>query len=221
MTQLTKKIVYKGFIEAMSGLMIGGTNSSMGIGGPDKTVIRNPLNNQPYIPGSTLKGKMRSLLDLKFGLIDQGKMGAVKFISRPTGPVANLFGNSTGGENQRPSRVIFRDCKLTNESAQKLNDAKTDLPYTEAKTEVVIDRITSAAMPRTNERVPAGAIFEFEAVINIFDDSDEDAFVNLFEQGIKLLEVDYIGGGGSRGSGHIRFIDLKKDIKTISEVKAN
>lgn len=205
--KLNKKILIKGSIEALSGLLIGGSNTAMGIGGPDKMVIRNPINNEPYIPGSSLKGKMRSLLEISFGFIKDVKMGGqVKFgpSDNPDHITTVLFGSASTDENQRPSRIIFRDGKLLNGS--EFRD-KTDLPFTESKTEVVIDRVTSAAMPRTFERVPAGAKFELDIVLNIFegDRKTQDELVTLTLRGLQMIQDDYIGGSGSRGSGRVKF----------------
>lgn len=217
MSKLEKKIIVTGVIETITGLMIGGTNNSMAIGMPDKMVVRNPVDNTPYIPGSSLKGKMRSLLEIAFGYIKPVTMGKVKNgpSDDPKYITTTFFGNSKGDEHQRPSRVIFRDAKLNN--PQSLQN--TDLPYTEAKTEVVIDRITSAAMPRQFERVPAGANFDFECILNIFhgDRHSEKELKDLFFQGLQLLEDDYLGGSGSRGSGRIKFTNLKMREKTYGD----
>jgi CRISPR-associated protein Csm3 len=216
--KLNKKIIIKGKITALTGLLIGGTNTSLAIGGPDKMVIRNPLTNKPYIPGSSLKGKMRSLLELSYGYVKPVNMGKVKWgvnddISKET---TQLFGNAPKDEKkQRPSRIIVRDGNLIN--AEYLESKPTDLPYTETKTEVVIDRITSAAMPRTFERVPAGAEFELNLVLNIFDDKqlsmDNEGVKPISEQellkqtfkALQMVQDDYLGGAGSRGSGQVSF----------------
>jgi len=204
--KLNKKILIKGEIETLSGLLIGGSNTAMAIGGPDKMVIRNPISNEPYIPGSTLKGKMRSLMEISHGFIKDVRMGNVKYgpSDDPNHITTVLFGSASTDENQRPSRIIFRDGKLIN--GEDFRD-KTDLPFTESKTEVVIDRITSAAMPRTFERVPAGAKFELDIVLNIFegDNKTESELLNLTLRGLQMLQDDYIGGSGSRGSGRVKF----------------
>jgi CRISPR-associated protein Csm3 len=203
--KLNKKIIVSGTIEALSGLLIGGSNTAMGIGGPDKMVIRNPVTQLPYIPGSTLKGKMRSLLEISYGYVKDVKMGQVRNgpSDDPNYITTALFGSASSNDQQRPSRIIFRDGALQN--GDKLKD--TELPYTESKTEVVIDRVTSAAMPRTFERVPAGAIFEFQMVLNVFqqDKFKESELLTLAMRGLQMLEDDYIGGSGSRGSGRIKF----------------
>jgi len=210
---LVKKILIKGEIEALSGLLIGGSNTAMGIGGPDKMVIRNPISNEPYVPGSTLKGKMRSLLEISYGYIKDVRMGNVKFgpSDDPNHVTTVLFGSASTDDKQRPSRIIFRDGKLLN--GADFGD-KTDLPFTESKTEVVIDRITSAAMPRTFERVPAGARFELDIVLNIIT-GDKHAERDLLDhtiRGLLMIQDDYIGGSGSRGSGRVKF-----RIKSITD----
>ena len=171
-------------------------------------VIRNPIDNKPIIPGSSIKGKMRALLDLNEGNISSGGGGQIKYISKvvENSPLSLLFGAISEKQDikkfQHPSRLIVRDGKMTNADAF-LN--KTDLPYTESKTEVVIDRITSKAMPRTFERVPAGAEFNLNLVLNIFEhDSMEDTLIKHLFQGLRLLQDDYLGGGGSRGSGQVK-----------------
>jgi CRISPR-associated protein Csm3 len=212
--KLKKKIFIKGEIEALTGLLIGGSNASMSIGGLDKVVIRNPINKEPYIPGSTLKGKMRSLLEISYGNVEAVNIGKkVWFLSdiNPNLVTTVLFGSASTDEHQRPSRIIVRDGKLLNGS-EFAN--KTDLPFTESKTEVVIDRITSAAMPRTFERVPAGAKFELDIVLNIFeaDKKGEQELLTHALRGLQMIQDDYIGGSGSRGSGRVKF-----RIKSISE----
>jgi CRISPR-associated protein Csm3 len=212
--QLTKKIIIRGVIEAKTGLAIGGSNTAIGIGGVDKGVIRNPVTNQPYIPGSSLKGKMRSLIELRDGTIGQEPMGAqVKNGASETQATASgrLFGNAAKRQEdlQRPSRIIVRDAYLIDEQVPKEGREdffkNTDLPFTEVKTEVVIDRITSRAMPRQIERVPAGAKFNFELVVSIYNQDNETELMKNTFSALRLVENDYIGGHGSRGSGQVGF----------------
>jgi CRISPR-associated protein Csm3 len=228
--KLLKKIIISGKIKAETGLAIGGSNTAMGIGGIDKGVIRNPVTQQPYIPGSTLKGKMRSLLELNYGEIGEKPMGAVK-----NGPCENdgarsakLFGTASSTEfedrerkkgYQHASRIIVRDAFLSEkqEGNKDIGDffKGTDLLYTEVKTEVVIDRITSKAMPRQLERVPAGATFDFELVVNFFeaknnegnviDKDDEAKMMQDVFSALQMVQNDYIGGSGTRGSGQVSF----------------
>lgn len=211
MEKLVKKIKYSAEIELLSGLHIGGTNIAMAIGGPDKFVVRNPIDQKPYIPGSSLKGKMRSLLEIALGQYEvrNGKASPCSDTSKVCG---HLFGIAAIGDNSQPSRVIVRDALMTTDPECLAN---TDLFLTEAKTEVAIDRITAQANPRTNERVPKGVCFHFEAILNIFsDDNEEDLRKNL-EKAIHLLEDDYLGGSGSRGYGHIVFRNIRVEEKSV------
>lgn len=216
MTTLKKKILITGEIILKTGLHVGGTNSSLNIGGPDKFVVRNPLTNKPYIPGSSIKGKMRSLLELMEGTIHADNNGGYGPTKKSTDKAGNLFG--TVGDQQQPSRLIVRDAVLLSD----LDDFKnTDLPYTESKTEVSIDRITAKANPRTFERVPAGAKFKLEMVLNIFYTDNEIRLNDSLKQSLKLLQDDYLGGHGSRGYGQIEIQDLKFEDRDKSFYEAN
>jgi CRISPR-associated protein Csm3 len=212
--KLIKKIKIEGTIEAISGLHIGGTNAAMGIGGTDSPVIRNPIDNKPYIPGSSLKGKMRAMLEISTGTIDEVHMGQVKNgpTMNPDHLSAKLFGTASNDERQRPSRVFVRDGELLSDEAIFVN---TDLPFTETKTEVVIDRITSKAMPRQLERVPAGARFRLDMVLNVFSEDDQEELINGLFQALKLVQDDYLGGSGSRGSGKVSFKIEKLSERTM------
>ena len=206
---LKKKIIIKGRTRVLTGLHIGGTNNALSIGGMDNAVIRNPVDNKPYLPGSSLKGKMRALLELTYGYITKKRMGNVEYVGSENLEyiTTKLFGNAPKEGDQRPSRVIVRDGMLTDESVEKLSN--TDFLYTEGKTEVVIDRITSAAVPRQLERVPAGAEFTLNIVLNIIEedgkDHEEELIRNLFKA-LELVQDDYLGGSGSRGSGQVAFV---------------
>jgi CRISPR-associated protein Csm3 len=204
--KLQKKIFIRGTITAITGLHIGGTNAQMGIGGPDNLVIRNPLNQKPIIPGSSLKGKMRALLELSKGKYDLKKKGAVG--NDPE--ITSLFGMSADkkNENSHASRLLVRDSELANDGLPQWDN--TDMLFSETKTEVVINRLTSAATPRNFERVPAGAEFDFEMVVNVVSEDENTATIEkqllqLLSEGMQLLQDDYLGGNGSRGYGKIAF----------------
>lgn len=211
MAKLEKKIIIKGRITTETGMLVGGTSSAMNIGGTDKIVVRNPLNNQPYIPGSSLKGKMRSLLELSYGyVVSNGNTNPKRLTFEGSEDnekhvTALLFGTAKGDATQRPSRIIVRDGNLIN--VEELVKANLDLPFSEVKTEVVIDRVTAVASPRTFERVPAGADFNLNLVLNIFegDAFDENELVNNTFKSLQLVQDDYIGGSGSRGYGQVKF----------------
>ncbi len=208
MTKLLKKIVCTGQITLKTGLHIGGTNTALNIGGPDSFVVRNPLTNVPYIPGSSLKGKMRSLIELRDGTITAG--GEVT--NNQKSNAGALFGTSGANDDSHPSRIIVRDAELDLSDPHMFDN--TDLPYTESKTEVTINRITAKANPRTIERVPAGAKFNVNFVINVFDTDDEQQLLKTFKDAVSLLEDDYLGGNGSRGYGQVEFSELKYVTKT-------
>ena len=202
MKQLDHKLVVRTRMELLSGLHIGGGGDNVEIGGIDNPVIRCALKNwQPYIPGSSLKGKMRCLLEQIKGSIEVGGDYEIN----------NLFGYS--GKSM-PSKIIVRDAYLTEDSISLLdkNIDNLDAPYTEGKWENVIDRTKGTALhPRQIERIPAGVAFEVEFVINVWDDDKEEELVRLLKEGIKAIENDYLGGSGSRGYGQVKFGEL--DIK--------
>lgn len=199
MKQLVKKIKINTTIELLTGLHIGGSSDNVEIGGIDNPVIKIATkDNQPYIPGSSLKGKMRCLLEQIEG---SSKVGGCTKIN-------NLFGFS---QNNQPSKLIVRDAMLQAVSVEKLRKCDNlDMPYTEGKWENVIDRIKGTAEhPRQTERIPAGVSFDVEFVINVWDDDNVEDLLELLQKGINTLENDYLGGSGSRGYGQIKFGELK------------
>ncbi|MDF1610553.1 type III-A CRISPR-associated RAMP protein Csm3 [Stygiobacter electus] len=256
--QLVKKILIEGTITTKTGLHIGGSSVGMSIGGADATVVRNPITNEPYIPGSSLKGKMRSLLEKvegKFGppqdkniihspnvspeKIEEGDSDEVKKIKNNINTIIKVFGTmpeKIKGTEDVPSRLIVRDCELEGimedgnlitrdkGGVKKLFESKnTDMPYTEVKTEVVIDRITSAATPRQLERVPAGAVFNMRMILNVYNGDDEKAMLDKIFEGLALVQNDYLGGKGTRGSGEvdIKISNLTQKTKVDYELKNN
>ncbi len=208
-------------IVAKTGLHIGGSGTDMEIGDLDNAVIRNPLTKRPYIPGSSLRGKMRSLLEKLKGLPQNKSINKVKIHTCETPgafsqcPVCTIFGIPAPDKVEKwegmptISRLVVRDAELTDKSAEKMQDARTDLLYAELKTEVAIDRVTSAATPRTMERVPAGAEFgPTELVFSIYEAADYDRLKTVIDA-LQLVEDDYLGGSGSRGYGKVEFTNIK------------
>lgn len=198
MERLIKKIKINTTITLLTGLHIGGNSNNVEIGGIDTPVIKTAIKkNQPYIPGSSLKGKIRCLLEQINGSTSVG--GNKK--------VNNLFGYS---KDNNVSKIIFRDSYLTEDSLKLFKDCDfLDMPYTEGKWENVIDRVQGIADPRLIERVPAGVKFDVEMIINIWDDDNQEELIALLEEGIEALENDYLGGNGSRGYGQVVFGDRK------------
>ena len=229
--------VIEGKIKVLTGLHIGAGNDEIKIGGIDNPVVKNPITNEPYIPGSSLKGKIRTLLEWWYGTSDDGGPTKVNQkddnsdkwknnIKKEHKIIAKLFGNGGTIKNEEiakkigPTRLSFYDCFLTNDFAKKLRELNA---LTEAKTEVVIDRFTGTAKGgglRQMERVPAGAEFYFKLSFMIFD-KEEEKFLKYIALGLKLIELVGIGGSTSRGYGKVEFRNLKgldgfvKDNKLI------
>lgn len=236
---LKTKLLIDGEIETLTGLHIGGNDAGLGIGGADKLVVRNPKDNRPYIPGSSIKGKLRSLLErsgeakitVKEEKDEQGKI--VGFSVKPCEcgqcPVCFVFGIPAGEskhEEGKPSagaaRLIVRDSHLDPQIAKDMDEKwrHLDMPYTEIKTEVSIDRLTSAANPRQFERVPAGARFGLSLVLNVFDgENDGKDHVNLLLKGLDLLSYDYVGGQGSRGYGAVKLTITSVRSLAVDQMK--
>lgn len=224
--QLLGRVFLSFEIRAVTGLHIGGTESGIEIGGVDKTVIRDPITNRPYIPGSSLKGKVRSLLEKYHGLPQNQRIGqgyihsCVDSEPYKTCQVCRVFGVPGERDFATPTRLVVRDTFMDEASAKVLEESgRTDLPYTEVKTEVSIDRVTSAANPRQMERVPAGTVFgPAEMVYSIYSGDGCDAkqdvdYLHTLIVGLQLLEDDYLGGLGSRGSGKVRLENIRVSLR--------
>lgn len=209
--KLIEKYKYTGVMELITGLHIGDSKENVQIGGLDNTVIRRKDNNQPYIPGSSLKGKIRCLLEQA-----DGENANSRFTDTTT-VIGKLFGST-----ENASRIIVRDAYMTEESEKALNASSfMDLPYSEVKFENTIDRIKGKAKDggiRQVERVPAGAKFNVNFIINIFEGEEKEALLSTFKRGIKLLELDFLGGSGSRGYGQIKFSELTEEAVPITKL---
>ncbi len=205
MTKLIKKIKLTYDMEVLTGLHIGDSKETVEIGGVDIPVVRSPLrNNQPYVPGSSLKGKLRSLRELTLG---------AKKVGEGSELVNKLFG-FTGNDNfeKQRTRLIVRDAFLKKESVEKLEKANLAMPYTEIKFENTINRVSGTAEhPRQIERVPAGVVFEVEFILSFFEGDDEEELKNELKNCIQLLGSDYLGGNGSRGYGQVKFTKTNEE----------
>ena len=234
MKAMDKKLFIEGKLHTITGLHIGGNSGGLQIGGADNTVVRNLLNNQPYIPGSSLRGKMRSLLERVRGPETQSKEGGYSEGSKdylagtdPNTLLGQLFGTSAdkasiSSSKSQVTRLIVRDAFLNPDSVKRLDEASnTDMPMTEVKTEVAINRITSKPDygPREIERVPAGAIFNLGFILTIYKEDPVDKFLSLFFESLELIESDSLGGSGSRGYGRVLFKEFKVFQKTAEDYK--
>ena len=226
---------FEGTITLESGLRIGSGDVEMHIGGVDSPVIRHPHTMEPYIPGSSIKGKVRSLLEMKYGLVvhtdgepvsyNKIKEQMTKLSDSTKKAVLNilkLFGTSGADiceEQLGPTRAIFTDCRLSEDWKQEAIDKSW--PFTEVKAENWINRINgTAGSPRFMERVPAGAKFDFLVKLKILNESEETELRKLLLEGLKLLELDGLGGSVSRGYGRISIKfddeDLHKEFNDVN-----
>ena len=200
------KIIINGELEIVTGLHIGTGGEFSAIGAVDLPVIRDKITNLPMIPGSTLKGKMRSLMARRFNT------AKAKTPDNDAPEIVALFGGM-----KKKSRLIFSDMYLTNYDEIKksgLNDP------TEIKYENTINRLTSIANPRQIERVIRQSKFGVEIIYTADDDADIESDIKLLAEGMKLLQYDYIGGHGSRGYGKVKFNDLNAQIVIGDENEA-
>jgi len=211
--KLEKYLTYTGLLVCKTGMRIGGTESAMGIGSAENPVIKD-ARGIPYIPGSSLKGKLRSLLEYRYKRVgDEGApCGCGKDLS--VCPVCTIFGpHRNPRHNLGPTRIIVRDVFMSEKSMKDWEKSGTEgREFTETKTETAIDRRTGMAARgslRTQERVNAGTEFQLNINVRIFKGDDEVKLKGFIEEGLKMLANDYIGGSGTRGYGWVELKDLK------------
>lgn len=211
----------EGTITLKSGLHIGSGNMEMHIGGTDSPVIKHPHTLEPYIPGSSLKGKVRSLIEMESGLMiyTDGDVVSSSILNKEDikndeklksrcEDILKIFGSSGADKEDEtgfgPTRVAFADCYLDDNWKKTAKENRWML--TEEKSENVINRIKGTAEhPRFIERVPEGTRFKFLLTFKILQDGDGRLFEEVLLKGLKLLEMDTLGGNGSRGYGRIEF----------------
>ena len=227
--KLTNIVEIKAKLVLQTGLHIGAGDSEMHIGGIDNSVIKHPLTQSPYIPGSSLKGKIRTLLEWRCGAVQSAPLTLKDVFKNPeeVKNILRLFGISGDTKNSEQevaeigvSRLAFWDCAL-NEAWEKAIRNDNQL-LTEAKSENTIDRITSTAgNPRQTERVPAGAEFDFKLTMRVFDEDNKQELLKTVLSGLKLLELDSLGGSGSRGYGKVKFTELTVDgeARNLDDIK--
>jgi len=212
-----KNILINGTMLCETGLHIGGIDESMEIGGTDSPVILDRIKKVPIIPGSSLKGKIRSLLELEYGYAENG---GVHSCDRKDCPICLIFGRGAKEKvDSGPTRLIVRDAFPTKDTVENWDNNEGILHGTEIKGENTINRITSMANPRFIERVPAGSEFNFEMIYSVYQKEDYDRLKMLFE-GMCLLEDNYIGASGTRGYGKIKFKDLDFKMKSKEDYQS-
>jgi CRISPR-associated protein Csm3 len=226
--RLIGKLILEGELNCETGLHIGAGKGSLEIGGADNPVVKDAFG-RPYVPGSSLRGKLRSLLEQVTGAATPGELVylskrkgqevRIHQSDRPDDEICLLFGRNPGRMERvsgdtlestvsSPARLTVYDAPLDADSITAQMRENLDDELTEVKSENAIDRITSQANPRTLERVPAGARFHVRFVLDVLCEEDK-ALPATFLQTLRLLEDDTLGGGGSRGSGRVRFSNLK------------
>jgi CRISPR-associated protein Csm3 len=233
--RITAKLTLK------TGLLIGAGDSEMHIGGADKAVQRHPHSGAPFIPGSSLKGKVRSLLEWRYGLVRYSgadPFGLDHYDDRVAGAdkphaeaVLRLFGYPPKESKHDkdlvaqlgPTRLAFWDCDLDADWLERARANRWDA--VEVKSENAINRISGVAQhPRFFERVPANAEFAFKLNLRLFDDESLDDALAYIWRGLKLLELDGLGGQVSRGYGRVAFsaiaIDGVRKLDTLDDIPA-
>lgn len=205
------KIIIHCDLKVLTGMHIGATDAFSAIGAVDSPVVRDPMTQKPIVPGSSLKGKLRTMLarsicrDVKLPKFDDDNE-----------VILRMFGSA---KPVRRSRLQFSDCFVIN------GDEFKEIALTEVKTENAIDRATSIAKLRQIERVVAGVKFGVRIVYDVMTPDETNEDMEQLAHAMKLLQLDYLGGHGSRGSGrvgfeHFEFVCVESDfpIEKLNEI---
>ncbi len=238
--KVVKNYVISGEIVLETGMHIGGLKETVEIGGADSPVIRTYIlkddsgknvRTLPYIPGSSLKGKIRALLEHSMPNVEiadkkdneHTKVGE-SYIKYPENClIPKIFGLPAEEGKENLPRAVFRDAMPTSETIEWWDSQEDIIDGAEIKPENSINRITSRANPRQFERVPPGSKFKFEIVLTIYDGDSAKDYMKTILSGMKLLEDNYLGGSGTRGYGKIKFKNLKiveRDVNFYKEENA-
>lgn len=202
------KIQITGEIELKTGMHIGGSSAYAAIGAVDSPIVKDTRSNLPMIPGSSLKGKMRTLLAKEYN-------DDVKKPDDDAECLTRLFGCAKKDHVKR-SRVLISDMILSNEDELRQHGLQS---LTEIKFENTINRMTAVANPRQIERAVRGSKFPLDIMYEAEKEDEIVEDMKILSEGFKLLQYDYIGGSGSRGYGKIIFNNLNADV-VIGEVDA-
>ena len=197
------KVRISGDILVKTGMHIGGSGAFAAIGAVDAPVIKDVLSGDPMIPGSSLKGKMRSLLARELNTAVVEPDGDDERITR-------LFGSAGKGKSKiKRSRLLFSDMVLANRDQLQKAGLQS---MTEVKFENSISRATAVANPRQIERAVKGSVFELDLIYELEEESEFIEDMETLAEGMKLLQYDYLGGSGSRGYGKVEFQNLDADV---------
>ncbi len=195
------KIQITGKLEVVTGMHIGGSSAFAAIGAVDSPVIKDSRENLPMIPGSSLKGKMRTLLAKEYNETVAAKP------DEDNERIVRLFGSAKKGNIKR-SRIQIADMVMANADEFRQRGTQS---LTEIKFENTINRLTAVANPRQIERVIRGSEFALDMIYEVEEESEIAEDLGMLAEGMKLLQYDYLGGHGSRGYGKVRFKDVQAD----------
>lgn len=239
MSRFKANVLIHGKIRCMTGVHIGDGSAGgagglgFGTGGIDYSVVRDPISDYPYIPGSSIKGRMRSLLESAMGKITTGgdvytgRHGRVQ----DDDPILRIFGTPIDYDRRiiaGPACLLVRDARPDGTTKKMMDEIeiKLGLPKVEVKSEVALNRITSRIEKgrRRIERIPAGSLFDFEMLFSISDRDkrsvDDIDLIDHFFLAMRLVEETSLGGGGSRGSGRIEFYLGSPVIRSVHDYRA-
>lgn len=200
------KIRITGVLETKTGMHIGGSSAFSAIGAVDSPVIKDVRNGKPMVPGSSLKGQIRTLLAKKYN-------EAVVNPDNDAECIRRVFGSAKKDKDNKvhASKIIVSDMFLMNEDEIRNRGIES---FTEVKFENSINRATAVANPRQIERAIKGLQFGIDMIYEV-DNGKEDEVIDdikLLAEGMKMLEYDYLGGSGSRGYGKVQFFDMTAKV---------
>lgn len=202
---LQGKLIIDALLTVKTGLHIGSSSDFAPIGAVDSPFIRDPVSRLPMIPGSSLKGKMRTLLAKNRDDIGEG--GTISEPADDEQVVSRLFGFSSN-QSSSPARLQFSDAFMEQKCVDQYKTMDMDTYFGEVKFENTISRMSGAANPRQIERVPAGMRFVFHLIYNIENQEEFQEDMEVLADGFRLLQADYLGGHGSRGYGRVHFSEF-------------
>ena len=205
------KIQITGVLETKTGMHIGGSSAFSAIGAVDSPVIKDVRNGKPMVPGSSLKGKIRTLLAKKYN-------EAVVNPDNDAECIRRVFGSAKKDKDNKvhASKIIVSDMFLLNEDEIRNRGIES---FTEVKFENSINRATAVANPRQIERAIKGLQFGIDMIYEVENGKEDEVIddIKLLAEGMKMLEYDYLGGSGSRGYGKVGFQDLYAEV-VVGEV---
>lgn len=200
------KIQITGVLETKTGMHIGGSSAFSAIGAVDSPVIKDVRNGKPMVPGSSLKGKIRTLLAKKYN-------EAVVNPDNDAECIRRVFGSAKKDKDNKvhASKIIVSDMFLMNEDEIRNRGIES---FTEVKFENSINRATAVANPRQVERAIKGLQFGIDMIYEVENGKEDEVIddIKLLAEGMKMLEYDYLGGSGSRGYGKVQFFDMTAKV---------